>query len=45
MHCIDYVKGELGENFLRAARAGDTKKVLDLINAGVSVNITNAVSD
>ncbi|CUT99311.1 Ankyrin [Echinococcus multilocularis] len=33
--------GESGENLLRAARAGDLKKVLDLINSGVNINATN----
>ncbi|VDM30925.1 unnamed protein product [Hydatigera taeniaeformis] len=33
--------GESGESLLRAARAGDLKKVLDLINSGVNINSTN----
>ncbi|KAM7539204.1 hypothetical protein Aperf_G00000048262 [Anoplocephala perfoliata] len=35
------VGGESGESLLRAARAGDLKKVTDLIKSGVDVNSTN----
>ncbi|CAH8614825.1 unnamed protein product [Heterobilharzia americana] len=34
---------ETEQNFLRAARAGDLTKVVELLNAGVHINLSNAI--
>jgi hypothetical protein len=44
MTISEFQKSEVNASFLRAARAGDLKKVLEFLNDNIEINISNSVS-